>query len=353
MWRRYANKPPYGWLSYRQNLLVLYEDVGKADPRIDALIEKTEYGGGGRRPGFAEQWADVNQIELRLFRLLDDTRLVAETERKFIEAEDLGLKSRAALRKQFDAIPQGAAGMDLRRAVAITLIEDMFVQYSYRFAEREKRAEVSARLTRLGLLIIGVPTALVFFGPMIELLSSALVQPDAGEAISFRPKPLEDAYSTLSWASSKFGAFFVVMYFGIVGAYFSRLFGYAKKMERLRWNDMDVVYSPGALWVRLLVGAIAAVILFFLMMGNILSGPVFLEGDFSLWQMGAPVPPPPGLAPGSFPASPSPLLPLRPTEDFARLVVWCTVAGFSERFVPDRFAELTESARGSGTKAAD
>jgi len=308
---------------------------------------------GARRLGFAGQWPDLNQIELRLFRLLDDTRLVAETDRKFIEAEELGLNSRKVLRDRFDAVPPGPAGLDARRAIAITLLEDMFAQYSYRFAAREKRSEVSARLTRLGLLIIGLPTALVFFGPMIELLSSVLVRPEPGSSYSLQPKPLEDAYGLLSWASSKFGAFFVVMYFGIVGACFSRLFGYASRMEHLCRNDMDVVYSPGALWVRLLVGGIAAVILFFLMMGNILSGPIFLEGDFGLWKMAETAAPPPGTPAPPFGMAPSPLLPLRPTEDFARLIVWCTLAGFSERFVPDRFAELSESAQGSGRKSAD
>ncbi|TCP40513.1 hypothetical protein [Rhodovulum marinum] len=344
MFGRKAQKPPYGWISYRQNLLVLYEDLEERDDRIDALIDKTEYRGKAGRPSFAEQWADVNQIELRLFRLIDDTRLLAETERKFIEAEEMGLEGRAALRKRFDEAGREPAGAEERRAIAITLLEEMFVKYSYRFAEREKRGEVSGRLTRLGLLIIGLPTALVFFGPLIEEVPSLFSRPDA-DSYSFAPRPLENVYSSLSWASSKFGAFFVVMYFGIVGAYFSRLFGYAKKMEKLRWADMDLVYAPGALWVRLLVGAIAAVILFFLMMGNILSGPIFLEGDFSLWQV-------PDAAGGGA-GAPQPLLPLRPTEDFARLVVWCTLAGFSERFVPDRFAELEESARGSGNKPAD
>ncbi|MGC9420480.1 MAG: hypothetical protein ACP5EN_16065 [Rhodovulum sp.] len=345
MFGRKAQKPPYGWVSYRQNLLVLYEDLDERDDRIDALIEQTEYRGRAGRPSFAEQWADVNQIELRLFRLIDDTRLLAETERKFIEAEEMGLEGRAALRKRFDEAGRESEGAEERRAIAITLLEDMFVKYSYRFAEREKRGEVSGRLTRLGLLIIGLPTALVFFGPMIESLSALLFPPLDDDLFRRTPRPLEDIYSSQSWASSKFGAFFVVMYFGIVGAYFSRLFGYAKKMEKLRWADMDLVYAPGALWVRLLVGAIAAVILFFLMMGNILSGPIFLEGDFSLWQV-------PDAAGGGAGAQ-QPLLPLRPTEDFARLVVWCTLAGFSERFVPDRFAELEASARGSGNNPAE
>jgi hypothetical protein len=43
--------------------------------------------------------------------------------------------------------------------------------------------------------------------------------------------------------------------------------------------------------------------------------------------------------------------PLRPTADFARLIVWCTLAGFFERFVPDRFGELDESAKASSANS--
>ena len=75
MWRRKTAEAPYGWLSYRQNLIVLYEDLGRPDGKIDALIEKSAYEGGRARPAFPEQWADLNEMELRLFRLLDDARL--------------------------------------------------------------------------------------------------------------------------------------------------------------------------------------------------------------------------------------------------------------------------------------
>ncbi len=338
MWRRKTAEAPYGWLSYRQNLIVLYEDLGRPDGKIDALIEKTAYEGGRARPAFPEQWADLNEMELRLFRLLDDTRLIAETERKFIDAEQMGLPGLAALRERFRGVEEGETAGAERHALATTLLEAMFVKYSYRYAERAKRAEVSQRLTLLGLVLIGVPTLLVFLGPMVEAVSRSIFPAGERELTFVAPSstPIKGVLEPLVWASSEFGAFFIVMYFGIAGAYFSRLFGYAKKMERLRWNEMDLVYSSGALAVRLLVGALAAVILFFLMMGKILSGPLFLEGDFSLWWLGPE-------ADGYYP-----LIPLRPSADFARLIVWCTLAGFSERFVPDRFAELEESARGTG-----
>lgn len=334
MWGRQQPGAPYGWLSYRQNLLVLYDGLGKTDPKIDELIDKTEY--RATRPDFAQQWADVNEIELRLFRHLDDTRLVAETERKFVQAEQSGLSGLSSLRERFRRIDgAGAAAETQRSALAIAFLEEMFVKYSYRYSEREKRAEVSRRLMWFGLAIIGVPTLLVFLGAFVELGSLYLFGPkDPMPSFDAAgPVTLEDWFEPLRWASSRFGAFFVVVYFGILGAYFSRLFGYSSRMKELRWREMDLVYSPGAIMVRLLVGAIGAAIVFFLMMGKILSGPVFLDPGFSLWLVRED-----GFA----------FIPLRPSEDFARLIVWCIVAGFFERFVPDRFAEVAESARGSG-----
>ena len=192
-------------------------------------------------------------------------------------------------------------------------------------------------MTWLGLGIIGLPIVLLFLWPGIELVinwlgSNATAQTDGVANQQSQVDPILEQASEILWASLEFAAFFVVMYFGIVGAFFSRLYIYARDMKTLSWTEMDVVYSRGGLWVRLLVGAIGAVIVFFLMMGNILSGVLFLDGAFTLWVPDE---------------SNTPIVPFRPTEDFARLIVWCTLAGFSERFLPDRFSELNSGASGS------
>ena len=209
-----------------------------------------------------------NDIEAQLFRLMDDSQIRARMPGKFASAETEKVTDVAGRKVAFEA----AQTPEDRREIAIALLDDLFVQYSYRFSRREKRTEVSSRMTWLGLGIIGLPTLLVFLWPILVLVFYSDV-PEQPEGQSYA------AASEILWTSKEFAAFFVVMYFGIVGAFFSRLFSYARDMKKLSWTEMDVVYSRGAICVRLLVGAIGAVIVFFLMMGNILSGVLFLEGD--------------------------------------------------------------------------
>ena len=84
-------KSQYGWLSYRQNLLVLFDDVAdggqsKAQKRIEQLFKDTDYQQDQPRPSFAQQWNLLNEIELRLFRLLDGPQLAEEIQSKFDES---------------------------------------------------------------------------------------------------------------------------------------------------------------------------------------------------------------------------------------------------------------------------
>ncbi len=352
-WKRKENAP-YGWRNYRRNLLVLKDTLETVDPRIDELIEATKYDGPGGRPDPARQWADLNEMELRIFRKLNDAQLVAETERKFAQAEHSRLPGLAALKTQFRAVDGiGERAEAERRALAFVFLEEMFVKYSYRFFDQQKRKEVSTRLTTYGLFIL----APLFLGLAFGLLDTFLSSVETPSAPVNLPQWLQASLAFLGdvlryvasffgalpreVAEAPFGTFFIVAYSGIVGAYFSRLFSYVSKMRDLRVNEMDVLYSPGALSVRLLVGAIGAFILFFLMMSDLLSGEAFPDGQkFAVWVQ------------GFRDGQQQDVVPLQPTVDFAKLVVWSVLAGFFERFVPDRLEEAKQSVQISGSESA-
>lgn len=315
---------PAGWHSYRQNLRSLYEGHLSANPAgeddvLEALFEATNYKDARSVPDFATQWAELNRIELRLVRTIEDVQLIEETRHKLSEARALGVPDVKAFVDRFREL-EAKGTAEERRAFAVTLISEVYGVQSQQFVEREKRRSVARRLIYIGMLIVGIPFTV--------LLAGSLAAPFFEFFNAFAPS---------RWANSELTAFFLVLYFGIVGAYFSRLSRFANRMGSLSWNEMDLGYSAGAINVRLLVGAIAALILFFLMMGDILSGPVFLDGEFVLWWVDA---------------AGNQVVPLRPSENFARLIVWCIVAGFSERFVPDRINEVSRSAEGSGTQSA-
>jgi hypothetical protein len=93
-----------------------------------------------------------------------------------------------------------------------------------------------------------------------------------------------------------------------------------------------LVVQNGAfsLYLAPISGAIFAVLLFLIFLGGLLSGAIFPEHltHFHLWwgpvQWDGPAP---------------------ATADYAKLVVWCFIAGFAERLVPDTLDRLVNRAR--------
>jgi hypothetical protein len=116
----------------------------------------------------------------------------------------------------------------------------------------------------------------------------------------------------------------------MIGAYLSRMYAFNGAADTL---DYDALRSNFPLWsvfVRIILGVIGAILMYLLIIGGLLGGQLFPSaGMTALWT-----------------ATPFNM----PSPDFAKLLIWSTIAGFSERFIPDQFTNLTSKADSGAAK---
>lgn len=351
------NRPTEGARSYQSNLVVLCDQV------------KAELIGVAAGPGaltaaqtetitkVAEllalpvintaDWSILNEAELRLVGIMPDQMVTAEMPSHFDRAVRLGVPEVVTLKAYFDKAESDGE----RRSIASVLLRRMYVRYTDRRVDRTERKQVDRRMGIFGfsiligflftvtlLLILGFATKLNCVPPIepVAVVSPSAAEPavvpdaasDTGASQTGKPSQAEvKAMQGLSCLTSVH--WLVVAYFGVVGAFFSRFGEYRKARYTLGWEDLKAGYSSWVIFGRLMIGAFGAILFFFVMGGNLLAGQLFLTTDFKLWD---------ALPNGSS----------RPTQDFFRLLVWSTIAGFSERLVPDRFDEIANSAAPKG-----
>lgn len=280
---------------YRAGLLALLEQAkadspGRViDPQIQTLIDATP-----------EVWVNLYQAEQRIAPYLSDVRIDAEATRRFIEAERLGVKSAADLKKEYYATGIAA---DRKRALFSILLDDLQFRYEKRRLDRREFTTTTQRLNWIGLFFL-----LIIIGATLNLLNAGASQ----EAARYHQ--------------------FWVVYFGLLGAYFSRIIALAQNAQTFDYDALILDFAWSSIGRRLIAGALGALIVYCLIRGEILGGDLFpnhfkeLMADVVLYagedQVTMPV----------------------INADFAKLIVWSTLAGFSERLIPDQFSKLERTA---------
>jgi len=287
------------WEAYRIQLSVLNDayntdDPAKnrnnlpKDPKIDALIADPQSGGGRSSE---RTWERLYEAEQRLGRYLPDDLIASEAAKRFVEAEKLGVTSKDELKKAYDA----ATTPDGKRAVYLSLLDDVHFRYVKRGLDRRMRRIAAKRMNNFG----GVLLALL----IVIVLAFMLVE---NKSIATAHIP-------------------VVIYFGALGAFFSRIASFQAKAATLDYDLIEQDFAAWAITVRLFIGSIAAAILYLLVLSKLIGGELFLTAPEKLAFV---------------------TLGLEyklPTFDFAKLLVWCFVAGFSERLLPDQLTRLEAS----------
>jgi hypothetical protein len=300
------------WYAHMSGLKATYHRLVNAnaprDPRIDLLIDPVQ----SAHKDNDTNWAIPNEIEILLVRLLPLAELEAELDSAFATAARIAVPSRDALMKRSET----ALTPDDRQAILATLLRDTHNRFAQRRSERVARRTVAKRLTFLG------------FGLTSVIVGVFLILGTGWFAEAVDKQPFTDLV--------KFNLI-VTTFFGFLGAYLSRLIAFQNTAPMLSFDDLENSYSWHFLMVRLLVGGLSSVIVYFVISGNLIGGELFPAADAgatggfgALWSV---------IDGGGMRYE-------GPSANFAKLIVWCFIAGFSERFLPDSLSALEAKSRG-------
>jgi hypothetical protein len=251
-------------------------------------------------PGRPPRWSDCYEVEQLLVHLFDDAMLRTELEVRLLEAET---NLRSNLYDYYRSAARDPADVERRRTLLSRLVNDL--QWRYTVQEGKRRFSKSLT-TRTGIAFL---IALAGFA----WLAAFVYTTDAG----FAPGDLR-----LLCAAGVAGT---------LGATFSMLTGLQTRIEASAIYDLNMMRAITMLMARALVGAGAACVIYLFFSSGFLSGSAFpdLSGTNDLKDC--------GLGKGACLKS----------STVSLLVIWCFIAGFSEKLVPGLLAKAEGKADAS------
>lgn len=258
---------------------------GHTRTEIDQLLN------GGERP----TWSRAYHVEQLMVDVLDDKSLDVELRTRLLEAEST---LRPVLAAQYGRLAGEAKTPDEKRALLARLVNDL----QWRYTVNEVKRAYSKDITRL--------TAIIFMSAIAGFAALTVALALLGESLS----RADDAWRLLLAGLA-----------GGWGAGFSMLSSLKTRLDLADLNDLKLMKSRWILWSRPLIGVGAACILYFFLASGLLGGAAFPE-------LGPAQQTAPGQAAAEQP--PAPDTPADERKQLALLIVWCFLAGFSERLVP-------------------
>ena len=273
-------------------------------------------------------WTHAYAVEQLLVHLFDDETLANELQVRLREARG-SLKPAQAdyYTAEADKTTLSDAG---RRALLSRLVNDLQWRYTVDEVKRGYTKQITLR------------TGQMFVVAMLVFAASVLVTLAYPDLLQFDVRLLVPAVLAGCW-----------------GASFSML---SSLKDRLDASDLDALKVMRALWVlasRVLIGAGGASILYFFFVSGMVTGPAFPDLKSEAQQYAASrqrqaqdpqLPSAAVVAAAQAGASPQAAAKQPPLEVFALLVVWCFVAGFSERLIPGLLAKTESKLETAGTE---
>jgi hypothetical protein len=267
-----------------------------------------------------ETWSDAYQIEQLLVDMFGEHHLEVELQSRLLECES---NLRPGLAAHYVKLAATLKEPAERRALLARLVNDL----QWRYTVSEVKRAYSKDITRT--------TGLVFIVGIAAFAAAVLGLAVLGKATS----AANDAAHLLLAGLA-----------GGWGAGFSMLASLKSRIDAADLNDLKLMKSRWILWSRPLIGVGAACILYFFLVSGLLGGAAFptLKSDEGATDQ-KPVAQADGPATSEKvaknPSGDSRTPPIS-RKDLALLIVWCFIAGFSERLVPALLAKTEARAVG-------
>jgi hypothetical protein len=258
-----------------------------------------------------EQWLNAMQAERFMARYLGSTELMVDAEKWLYAADQLSLPTAIYFTAKWDetkAIKDNAARKEMQNVLYDNILERQHWYYVKGRKVRKIRSLLAGE-------VIGIAVFLTLIAVLPAIILACIGCLGVWPSTAAADSPWSHLYGLYAAAT-----------FGLLGALFSRMTYMQSRYSTPEFYDLTNNFTTKALWIRLLIGMIGGLLVFYGILAGLLGmlvNPALLPNPSNLQSVS----------------------PMNIDSNFFRLIVWSFIGGYSERLVPNFLARAEASSK--------